>query len=467
MGGPIKAAPKKSPCKCPPPLPAPPGWEWKERDLSSSPKTGSAPANRAIETTYRNKYSSNDVLSDMLFERGSSMADQMLKLTRDEIWRGIQKRQWGTRLPRGAKERKFADYFLERYYGVSQPLRPDIIDFTRRVIYEIKTRHYISAGYQQLADDYKLAQEISDEYDREFPDEGPHKWVQGTAIWKPPHIISIQQGQVVCTGLTDHSGEEHTRGLIIYRVYELKKKNEEERKRNINQVAVPETKEDTEAKKTPKIVNMHPQLQIGDYEEQQKFIVMLQKEIDLKVAPAPVGTEFVIISEQGIYIEFVGKYIMQNTINNLQVRAMDPKYNPVIGLRNLTLAVIISAEAAYLTIALCVFSSVAIAGTSTAATTTAAATAVEGATSVGIAVEATTAAKAAQIIILHPATKITAKAAGVLLVMGLAKNAEADKPEVIHEQMLIVPKDQVQSDGSAEGVTYQGKKFYVIGTARS
>jgi len=102
---------------------------------------------------------------------------------------------------------------LKGFKGLSRDLAPDIIDFTSRTIYEIKTRSGAAAGVYQLANYYKIANAILEPM-------GVPQFNQDFATWYPPHILPYpsRSDRKVCTQSTIHVGPET--GLILYQVME-------------------------------------------------------------------------------------------------------------------------------------------------------------------------------------------------------------------------------------------------------
>jgi Domain of unknown function (DUF4157) len=166
--------------------------------ISAAAKTIYGPANEAIEIAYKqdpnNKDHANAIFFGSQFETG-----------RDVL------------LPSGAPNKKFGNLLLRRLRGISNQRRPDIIDFSSRVFYEIKSADDTRKGTVQLTSYYKVADEIRREYAafKEPP------WKVEYATWYPPHVLPLPGdplNKIVCTQATDHK---RFPGLILYDVREL------------------------------------------------------------------------------------------------------------------------------------------------------------------------------------------------------------------------------------------------------
>jgi len=176
--------------------PCPPGVT-----VSARPKSIWQPANDAIEQAYCADFNCNEpgghvVLVGSMFEYGGSAQSP----------KGIQP-------PKGISQ-NWMNEFIQEYRGVSRQLAPDIIDFTDRVIYEIKPVTRAVEGLGQLATYYALADALTTKY-------GGEPWTRTLATWFPPHVLPLPGAlnRIVCTQLTTHAmGAE---GLILYSVLEL------------------------------------------------------------------------------------------------------------------------------------------------------------------------------------------------------------------------------------------------------
>lgn len=151
------------------------------------------PANDAIERAYLEARGSAGVLTGSQFEQGGRGGGR------------------GTLLPRGAPNRRVANRFLASFRGVSRQLSPDIIDFTRNEIYEIKgsSPQSIVQGIAQIKGYYRLAGELQAEY-------GGPSWNQDLASWRPPILLPFpgNPNRKICAyrGPVD--------GLILYEVHQ-------------------------------------------------------------------------------------------------------------------------------------------------------------------------------------------------------------------------------------------------------
>ena len=179
--------------------------DWKRID--ASPQEVYAPANDAIESSYKDSHKSNAILTGSQFESGGKPGSS-----------GIQ-------LPKGAPGKGSCDKLLGKFLGVSRQLSPDVMDCTERVFYEIKTNQFAGKGAEQVLSYYKLANEFAAQ-NSEPP------WKIDLAGWYPPHILMMEPTRRVCTEGTDYSRTQRP-GLVIYEVQDRKdrkeRKEEEER----------------------------------------------------------------------------------------------------------------------------------------------------------------------------------------------------------------------------------------------
>lgn len=195
------------------PCPAPPHWQPE----SAAPMTIYGPANRRLEQTYRAAHPGS--------------RDQIL-VGSDFLYGGNP--ESGITLPRTAEDAEFAQDFLAEYRGVRRQRAPDIIDFTARTIYEIKTTGYADEGQRQLGEQYRLAEVLQAKH-------GGRPWNRVNATWFPPHVLGPLEGnldRVLCTAATEHPvGKE---GLILYQVFRRNREN--------RQQEAPQPSQETEAK---------------------------------------------------------------------------------------------------------------------------------------------------------------------------------------------------------------------------
>jgi hypothetical protein len=181
--------------------PEPPEWQPE----SAAPATVYGPANRLLEKTYRATHAG---------PRGQILVGS------DFLYGGNP--DYGITLPRGAEDAKLAQEFLADLRGIRRQRAPDIMDFTARTIYEIKTAGYTEEGQRQLGEEYRLAELLQTKH-------GGRPWNRVNATWFPPHVLGPLEGNpdcVLCTAATEHPvGRE---GLILYQVYRRTRKNREQ-----------------------------------------------------------------------------------------------------------------------------------------------------------------------------------------------------------------------------------------------
>lgn len=170
------------------------------------------PANESIEIAYKedadNRGHANAIFFGSQFETGRDV-----------------------RLPSGAPNKKFGNLLLSKLLGIKNQRRPDIIDFSSRVFYEIKSADDTRRGTVQLESYYALTDQIR----RAYADSEP-PWKVEYATWYPPHVLPLPgdslNNKIVCTQATDHK---RFPGLILYDVREL---DEDERRRRLQRRAV-------------------------------------------------------------------------------------------------------------------------------------------------------------------------------------------------------------------------------------
>jgi hypothetical protein len=127
--------------------------------------------------------------------------------------------------PKGAPNKHFSAIVLRELRGLVRQRRPDIIDFVKHVIYEIKPVARATSGTVQR-DSYYI---VADLIRREHAASKEPPWDIGTARWYPSHILPLlgepSGKRIVCTEATDHN---RWPAMILYDVREL---TDEEKKR--------------------------------------------------------------------------------------------------------------------------------------------------------------------------------------------------------------------------------------------
>ncbi len=194
-----------------PQCPQPPDWI----SISAKPYEIWLTANYAIELAYKNSHQGHVMIFGGDFITGHDIA-----LPRDTNLSDI--------------DRRFGNQLLHELRGLQWQLRPDIIDFTERKFYEIKTAKYASSktakAVEQLASYYRVAEAIRVKY-------GGPQWDPEAPNWYPPHVLPFDSDpdRVVCTSATEYKlGKEYLKtinrpGLILYSV--LEKVGSEERRK--------------------------------------------------------------------------------------------------------------------------------------------------------------------------------------------------------------------------------------------
>jgi hypothetical protein len=190
-------------------------------------------ANEAIELAYKNdpRLRNNSVFF------GSDFDNSLLKIGPEGPRYGVPNHRplragiAEVGLPKGVKEKRFGNILLQELRGLERQRRPDIIDFTNRVFYEIKSTGYEDRGQVQLQSYYKITEQILHHHGQMEP-----PWKLDTSPpWYPPHTLTMLNPDptvelVVCTQATDH---QRYPGMILYEVRRLPRRR---RRRRTNEI---------------------------------------------------------------------------------------------------------------------------------------------------------------------------------------------------------------------------------------
>lgn len=181
--------------------------------ISAGPQEIYQPANQVIEAAY-------------LLQKADHK-DSIL-LGSQFIYGGNQEIQ----LPKGAPNKAFGNYLLKELRGIAQQLKPDIVDFKERVFYEIKSARDATMNpvkvRNQLEHYYKLTEAIRKQYGAA----NEPSWNQPDATWKPPAVMPLPGSvgnRFVCTSATDYSV--WPSGLVLYDVRQRKKKDDQKKRK--------------------------------------------------------------------------------------------------------------------------------------------------------------------------------------------------------------------------------------------
>jgi len=213
------------------------------------------PANEAIEGNYLATHpaSTNSILFGSQFISGRDI-----------------------RVPQGAPNKRFANHLLENLRGISQQLRPDIIDFDRRVFYEIKTEQYAEAHRNEVSYQLRHYYDLTELIRREYGSDAEPPWDQEQASWKPLPILFMPGSkgkQFVCTAATDY--QVWPSGLVLY---DVRQKTDDEEERAVKSIS------------------------LTDYDRDFAGIMPGQRKFKQTIAQFnPYLPEFVIIAPQGMY----------------------------------------------------------------------------------------------------------------------------------------------------------------------
>jgi hypothetical protein len=175
-------------------------------------------ANNAIEQAYRDAHPSNSVFF------GSDFEDSLLKIGPEGPRAVPNRKPWRqgaaeVALPKGVREKHFGNILLRDLRGLERQRRPDIVDFTHRAFYEIKSTGYEDQGRMQLESYYKITEAILRQHGANEPGWHP----ESTPYWYPRHVLPMwspdpRMELVVCTEGTDYT---RYPGMIIYEVRRL------------------------------------------------------------------------------------------------------------------------------------------------------------------------------------------------------------------------------------------------------
>jgi hypothetical protein len=190
-------------------------------------------ANEAIELAYKNDPRNQN---HVVFY-GSDFENSLLKIG-PEVPFAVPNRRPSrpgvaeVRLPKGVRNQNFGNLLLQELRGLERQRRPDIIDFTTRTFYEIKSTGYADRGTVQLRSYYKITEMILRHHGQTEP-----PWILETApLWYPDHVLAMLSPNpqslklTVCTKATDHQTYP---GMVIYEVRRVPRPRRRQRTREI------------------------------------------------------------------------------------------------------------------------------------------------------------------------------------------------------------------------------------------
>ena len=401
-----------------PPCPKPPLWV----PISAQKPEIWLTANNAIELSYKESHSNNVLIFGGDFRTGETIT-----------------------LPRNAKlsdtDRRFGNQLLLELAGLQWQLRPDIIDFTQRKFYEIKTAQYARDNpakvIDQLANYYRITEAIRVKY------AGP-EWNPEAPDWYPPHMLpfNADPDRLVCTSATEYrTGKEFLNtlnrpGLILYSVLE-RAGSQERRKKRAQATRIVELA--TELAPVASFFQSQLRATLQEADDREYLIVCTREYLDAAVIP-------------------VGKANIARTLSLLNVPAMSIFQNPAIMMRLLGWSVIGISELLYFTVP-----AVVVLGPE----------------------EGIAAAVTVDLVLIHVPEAITggmkaandvvilAEAAGVLFLVGVAKEANAQSSTIPmdHVGMVkVIPLHSTWQLGTlSTGVKLEwaGIQFFYLGRASS
>ena len=342
-------------------------------------------------------------------------------------------------LPRGAPNKAFGNMLLTRLRGLQKQRRPDIIDFKRRVFYEIKTPQYASDGMVQLESYYKIANEIIHEYARFH--EPP--WDRGRATWYPRHALPYPGDwrAIVCTQATDHR---RFPGLILYDIRKKPGRRRDAENQAVRAFDTVRIDSDFDAL-APRLVE-EARKQIPYYDPAEpRYVIIMPREI-YKKWPRKQNPLWEKLRVQPTYGDAPGGSYVKHVKSQLLV------VTAIVTVVGIVLLLVVAGAVVVFAISAAVAAA--------AATAAEAAVATEAAVAADAAVEAavaTEAAAEADVISMSawraakaaPAVQQMAKAAGVLFVLGTVSNADAANPAVDSvDAIRVVPVGEFELFGT-------------------
>ena len=342
-------------------------------------------------------------------------------------------------LPRGAPNKAFGNMLLTRLRGLQKQRRPDIIDFKRRVFYEIKTPQYASDGMVQLESYYKIANEIIHEYARFH--EPP--WDRGRATWYPRHALPYPGDwrAIVCTQATDHR---RFPGLILYDIRKKPGRRRDAENQAVRAFDTVRIDSDFDAL-APRLVE-EARKQIPYYDPAEpRYVIIMPREI-YKKWPRKQNPLWEKLRVQPTYGDAPGGSYVKHVKSQLLV------VTAIVTVVGIVLLLVVAGAVVVFAISAAVAAA--------AATAAEAAVATEAAVAADAAVEAavaTEAAAEADVISMSawraakaaPAVQQMAKAAGVLFVLGTVSNADSANPAVDSvDAIRVVPVGEFELFGT-------------------
>jgi hypothetical protein len=352
------------------------------------------------------------------------------------------------RLPRGIPNKKLADEFLQQFKGIANQLAPDVMDFTDRVFYEIKTPFFwrgrqqgIPQGILQLQSYYNAIESIRQKMG---PAGGP-PWDQSRAWWFPPHTLPFpgDARKRVCTQLTEYTNPDR-RGLVLYNVLQFL--DEEEKKKRRAAAAAQLTIQDLATELNPVAEKLQALM--------RRSVKEAEPNTEFRMVASPDFFEATILAP-GRMLEAARRSMLRDLSSGL------PR-SPALQMRLSGWAMGVPSTVATFAILI----TLATGGADLAVL------------AAGGAVEAgPPAIAAADLLALFRGMKAAndvakvAVAAGVICVVGQVNTAEAAQPVVRNlSTVRAVPIDVVQPPGGysvGRNVQVEGKPFHEIGTAMS
>lgn len=322
-------------------------------------------------------------------------------------------------LPKGAPNKAFGDMLLSRLRGLQNQRRPDIIDFKRRVFYEIKTPRFVDSGMVQLGSYYKIANELI----REYAAFREPAWKRSEANWYPPHMLPYPGDwkAIVCTQETDHG---RYPGMILYDIRKKPGRRRDAQQVPARRIDYLSIDRDFQSLSPTIVDELRKQLRYYDPDE-PRYVIIMPREIYRKW-PHQQNPLWEKLRVEPTYGDAPGGSYVKHVKGQLYTVAA------IVSVVGIALLLVIAGGALIYVIS---------ASSAAAATGAGAAGAGTGAGEI-ISLAAYRAARAA------PVVQNLAKAAGVLLVIGAMTDVEAANPTVQSANAIrLVPVGDFQMFG--------------------
>ena len=357
------------------------------------------------------------------------------------------------------------------------PGEPDIWDFSNRTMYEITTPSGVAFRIPKLAAELVNATKIASPMEC-----GGTSYFAGNWVPRSTCYLLGEWGDT-CALYMEILGNES--GVLVYQpLLKCSNKDEQEAKAG----ALAEKRRDKARKRRAATKQRLAALRLTELQpELERMIPTLQKELRLKYSSVPEGSEYAILITPSLYRQRIAEPRAQRLDRLLEFHGLDPGRNPAIGYLNLGLTAMLAATGG----TICEFyvgsndlSGAAVCFEAMAIGSAAGALGMAGVAGVGAgAGTATLVGGGAEVIDLAAFRVVhdIAKAAGVVLVVGLASESKAagapgqpggERRDILRaEAVRVAPTTSLRGAAEPEvvrrgdEVTYAGAPYVVVGRA--